>query len=105
MPQVVFYPLGNADCCLIRLASGGRVLFDYANTRDPEDKTDLRCDLPTELRDDLDEADRSAYEVVAFTHLDEDHFKGAANSSGLNMPRSTKAKTGSRLMYSGCRLP
>jgi hypothetical protein len=78
MPGLTFFPLGNADCCLIRLADGRRVLFDYANTRDPNDKEDLRCDLPGELRDDLDEAERDSYAVVAFTHLDKDHYEGAS---------------------------
>lgn len=77
MPQLTFYPLGNADCCLIRLAGEERLLFDYANTRDPKDAKDLRCDLPTELREDLDAAGRDYYDVVAFTHLDEDHYKRA----------------------------
>lgn len=78
MPQLTFFPLGNADCCLIRLADGRRVLFDYANKRDPNDKEDLRCDLPGELREDLDEAERDSYAVVAFTHLDKDHYQGAS---------------------------
>ena len=78
MPRLTFFPLGSADCCLIRLADGRRVLFDYANTRDPKDKDDLRCDLPKELRDDLDEAERDSYAVVAFTHLDKDHYRGAS---------------------------
>ena len=77
MHQLRFHPIGNADCCLIRLRNGKRVLFDYANTRDPNDRNDLRCDLPKELRDDLVSADRDYYDTVAFTHLDEDHYKGA----------------------------
>lgn len=77
MPDLTFYPLGNADCCLIKLANSKRVLFDYANTRDPNDPGDKRCNLPKELREDLDSIDRDYYDVVAFTHLDEDHYKGA----------------------------
>ena len=51
-------------CCSITL---------IAEIRD--DTSDLRCDLPKELREDLD--GRGYYDVVAFTHLDEDHYSGA----------------------------
>ncbi|MGD9724441.1 MAG: hypothetical protein AB7O59_24445 [Pirellulales bacterium] len=77
MHTLTIFPLGNADCCRIDLACGKKILFDYANTRDPDDKYDLRCDLEQELRDDLQDADRDYYDVVAFTHLDEDHYKRA----------------------------
>lgn len=75
MPKITFYPLGNADCILIDLQSEEKVLFDYAHTRDPDDADDLRCDLPTELRSTL--GDRDYFDVVAFTHLDKDHYTGA----------------------------
>lgn len=79
MPRLTFYPIGNADCCLIDLANGKKILFDYANMRDPNSKDDRRCDLPNELREDLDAAKRDYYDAVAFTHLDSDHYKGAAD--------------------------
>ena len=79
MHKLTFFPLGNADCCRIDLDCGKKILFDYANTRDPEDEDDLRCDLEQQLRDDLEDAERDFYEVVAFTHLDEDHYKGATD--------------------------
>ena len=78
MHKVTFFPLGNADCCRIDLDNGRKALFDYADMRDPDDDEDRRCDLPTELREDLDEAGRDFFDVVAFTHLDEDHYKGAS---------------------------
>ena len=71
---MTFFPLGNADCCRIDLECGKKILFDFAATRDPEDKDDVRCDLFKELRDDLGE--RKYFDVVAFSHLDIDHFKG-----------------------------
>jgi hypothetical protein len=77
MHKVTFFPLGNADCCRIDLECGKKILFDYADTRDRNDPEDLRWDLPKALRDDLEEADRDYYEVVAFSHLDKDHIKGA----------------------------
>lgn len=78
MHKLTFHPLGNADCCRIDLDNGKKILIDYANTRDVADKADLRCDLPKLLRDDLDASERKDFDVVAFTHLDEDHYKGAS---------------------------
>lgn len=78
MPKLTFFPLGNADCCLIDLADGQKLLFDFADTRDPADENDRRIDLPRALRDDLEAANRSHYDVVAITHLDKDHYAGAS---------------------------
>jgi hypothetical protein len=74
MHTVTFFPLGNADCCRLDLADGRKILFDYANTRCSDDPSDKRVDLAEELRADLKAAKRDFYEVVAFTHLDTDHF-------------------------------
>lgn len=74
MPKLTFFPLGNADTTLIDLAGGQKILFDYANRRNPEDEDDKRCDLLAELRKDLGK--RNSYDVVAFTHLDQDHYDG-----------------------------
>lgn len=74
-----FFPLGNADCCRIDLDSGDQILIDYAAMRDPNCKDDLRIDLPGELRKDLDARKRDYYNVVAFTHLDDDHIRGASD--------------------------
>ena len=76
MHKLTFYPLGNADCCLIDLENGQKILFDYADVRDPDDDDDLRIDLPEKLREDLEEAKKDTYDVVAFTHADADHTKG-----------------------------
>lgn len=75
MHSVTVHNLGNADCTRINLACGRKVLFDFADMRDPDDDEDLRCDLPTELRSDLGK--RDYYDVVAFSHLDRDHYTGA----------------------------
>ena len=77
MHKATFYPLGNADCCLIELTGGKKLLFDYANMRDPENDEDLRIDLASELKNTLHEADRDSFDVVAFTHADDDHIHGA----------------------------
>lgn len=77
MTKLTFFPLGNADTALVELKDGRRVLVDYANMRGT-DPGDLRCDLPALLKQDLKDAGRKDYTVVAFTHLDVDHTKGAS---------------------------
>jgi hypothetical protein len=74
--QLTFYNLGNADSYRIELASGRQLLFDYANMRDPKNPNDWRADLPRVLREGL--GSRTAFDVVAFTHADNDHVCGAA---------------------------
>ena len=77
MHKITFFPLGNADCCRIDTSADKKLLFDYAAVRDPDNMSDKRIDLPTELKKDLNAAKRDGYDVVGFTHLDEDHVCGA----------------------------
>lgn len=76
---LTFFPLGNADTTLIRLANDDLVLLDYANVRNAADAADKRIDLPAALREALDDAGRTSFRTVAFTHLDDDHIHGAAD--------------------------
>ena len=78
MPKVTFYPLGNADSYRVDTSNGRKLLFDYADMRCADDPSDKRCNLPKELREDLAAAKRDNYDVVAFTHFDNDHVCGAA---------------------------
>lgn len=70
-----FFPLGNADTMRIDLADGQKILVDYAAMRNGANG-DKRCDLPEELRRDLNRARRDHYDVVCITHTDADHCKG-----------------------------
>lgn len=79
MHTLTIYNLGNADCCRIDLANGQKLLFDYAKCRNTDDASDLRVDLEAELRRDLRATGRSYYDVVAFTHADNDHIVGASD--------------------------
>ena len=88
MHKMTFFPLGNADCCRIDLECGKKILFDFADTRDLEDKNDLRCNLSKELREDLEACNRDYFDVVAFSHLDKDHFSGATNFFFLEHARN-----------------
>jgi hypothetical protein len=74
---MTFYPIGNADTTLIRLANDDLVLFDFADMRNAKDPYDKRIDLPKALKDDMADAERNSFRVVAFTHLDDDHICGA----------------------------
>ena len=71
-PTLTFYPLGNADCCLVRLADDRVLVMDFAATRGDE-ANDPRIDLPKALREDI--GDRNDVDVLAISHLDEDHYK------------------------------
>jgi hypothetical protein len=79
MHTLTFYPLGNADSYFIELEKGKKLLFDFANRKDPEDHSDKRIDLASELRNTLENLDRDFLDVVAFTHLDDDHIHGATD--------------------------
>lgn len=74
---MTFYPIGNADTTLIRLSNDDLILFDFANMRNANDPNDKRIDLPKAVREDMADADRDSFRVVAFTHLDDDHICGA----------------------------
>ncbi|WP_439543374.1 hypothetical protein [Hyphomicrobium sp.] len=76
---ITFHPLANADCSRIDLADGRKLLIDYADMRNPNDPNDKRVDLPDELWADLRQAKRDDYDVVCFTHLDDDHCCGAGD--------------------------
>ena len=102
MPRLTFYPLGNADTCLIDLANGRKLLFDYADERNPEDEEDKRIDLPKTLRDDLKAAKRDSYDAVAITHLDDDHTRKADEFFYLDHAKSTRRASGRRLRSYGC---
>jgi hypothetical protein len=76
---LTFHPLGNADCTRLDLADGKKLLIDYADMRNPDDRWDRRIDLPAELRSDLRAAQRDYYDVVGYTHLDDDHCCGSGD--------------------------
>ena len=75
-PRLTFYPLGNADCCLVELSDGRVLINDFAATRGNEG-SDLRIDLPRALRADL--GSRGNVDVLALSHLDQDHYQGTSD--------------------------
>lgn len=77
--QLTCFPVGNGDTTLIDLASGKKVLVDFADYHNPDDPFESRIDLERALKMDLRVANRDYYDVVAFTHLDDDHIHGFAS--------------------------
>lgn len=67
--KITFYSLGNADTTLIQLSTGKNILWDYADEK-TDDKEDKRCNLPAELNKSV----KGDFDVVCFTHADEDHI-------------------------------
>jgi len=68
--KITFFPLGNAQSCLLELSNDKTMLFDYANTFTGE-AGDKRIDLPKAL------GKHSSFDVVLFSHAHEDHVKGS----------------------------
>lgn len=78
MTTLTFFPTGNADTTLLRLADDRLVLFDFADMRDPNNRFDTRCDLKAEMRREMAQAGQRDFAVVCFTHLDNDHICGSS---------------------------
>ena len=79
MHKITFYPVGNANCCLIELENGQLILFDYFNLGNSDDDNDLRIDTASEIKAILDEKNRDNIDIVAITHIDKDHLGGASD--------------------------
>jgi hypothetical protein len=78
MTKINFYPLGNADTCLVQLSNGLHFVFDYADMKDPNDDTDKRIPLAKKFKEDLGWPKRKDVDVLAFTHGDNDHVRRAS---------------------------
>src|SRR5260370_34433908 len=60
------------------LGRGKKVCVDYAEKVWGDDDNDKRIDLSNELRNNLEAARKTDFDVVAFSHLDQDHTCGAS---------------------------
>ncbi|MBU2594985.1 MAG: hypothetical protein KKG02_10660 [Candidatus Edwardsbacteria bacterium] len=104
MHKITYFPVGNADTCLITLENGKNILIDfYAVKRDEEDKEDLRADVPKLLKEILKEAKKDYIDIVAFTHLDEDHYKGF--SDFFYLEHAKKYQEGERIKINELWVP
>lgn len=72
--KVLFYPVGNGDTSQIVLSNKRRMLFDFCHREQGEDSKEPLIDLKNRLRDELKGAQRDYFDVVVFTHGDDDHI-------------------------------
>jgi hypothetical protein len=77
--QVHFYPVANGDSSQIVLAGGRRILMDFCHREKSEDPNTPEIDLKKHLREELNQAKRNYYDVVAFSHADLDHIQGSTD--------------------------
>lgn len=86
MATITFYPLGNADSSLIEFDDGRLMLNDYYR---PEfcDEDDKRIDLSEELGKLLDSRKKNYFDIVAFSHRDNDHVDGAQKFFKMENPQ------------------
>lgn len=75
MHTVTFYPVGNGDTSLISLNNGKHILMDYRQHGNATDTDKPEYDIAKELKNILKEDKKNSFEVVAFTHADEDHIE------------------------------
>src|SRR5258708_39725348 len=74
MHKVIVYPVGNADTSQIILENKKRLLLDFCHRTDGEDPESELIDLKKRLREELKAAKKDYFDVVAFTHGDDDHI-------------------------------
>lgn len=74
---ITFYPVGNGDTSQIVLENKRRILMDYRHQSAGEDPSVPAIDLKARLQQELKDAGRDYFDVVAFTHADEDHIRGS----------------------------
>lgn len=86
MAKITFYPLGNADSSLIEFYDGRLMVNDYYRPENFE-KDDKRVDMAEELQKVLDSKDRDYFDIVAFSHRDNDHVGGADKFFKMENPQ------------------
>jgi hypothetical protein len=75
--RIVFYPVGNGDTSQIVLENGQRILMDYRHQKKAEDGSGPEINLKAHLAQELKDAKRDYFDVVAFTHGDKDHIENS----------------------------
>jgi len=73
--KILFYPVGNGDTSQIILDNGKRILFDFRHSAKSENGDCSEINLKERLKKELKESKKKSFDVVAFTHSDEDHIE------------------------------
>ena len=75
--RIVFYPVGNGDTSQVILENGKRILMDYRHKKKTEEGEGPEINLKARLKQELKDAGRDYFDVVAFTHGDKDHIENS----------------------------
>lgn len=75
--RIIFYPVGNGDTSQIILENGKRILMDYRHRKKTENGEGPEINLKERLTKELKDAKRDSFDVVAFTHADNDHIENS----------------------------
>ena len=75
--RIIFYPVGNGDTSQIILENGKRILMDYRHRKKTEEGEGPEINLKARLKQELKDAGRDSFDVVAFTHSDTDHIENS----------------------------
>ena len=75
--RIAFYPVGNGDTSQIILENGKRILMDYRHRKKTEEGEGPEINLKARLKQELKDAGRGSFDVVAFTHADTDHIENS----------------------------
>ena len=87
---LTFYPLGNAETCLLELRNGAKLLFDYAAMYTGS-QTDERYDIQKEL------SSIKEFDIVMFSHAHDDHTKGASEFFYLDYAKDYQSETRAKI--------
>lgn len=87
---LTFYPLGNAETCLLELGNGAKLLFDYAAMYDGS-TTDTRYDIKKEL------STIKEFDVVMFSHAHDDHTHGASEFFYLDHAKAYQSESRAKI--------
>ncbi len=75
--RIIFYPVGNGDTSQIVLENGKRILMDFRHQKKTEDGSGPEVNLKARLNQELKDAKRDSFDVLAFTHGDADHIENS----------------------------
>ncbi|KAB2929413.1 MAG: hypothetical protein F9K24_19750 [Leptonema illini] len=93
--KIVFYPVGNGDTSQIILANGRRILLDYRHQNEGESNDSPLIDLKGTLKKELKDSGRDYFDVVAFTHGDDDHI--SQSTEFFELEHAKKYQGGERI--------